>query len=378
MGRYRSEGARFTVGIYRSGSSAALAQPDLATQRQGLSRLTQIITLVLVAAVLAMGAAMGAAIWQRRPRLAGMKVDGYSDVELWRALLCECSAAGSGCSIGALFGLYGQLAHSATHLRPSPASRLTSRSRYRSHSEPSLSRGGGCWRSWRSPDTSQRGQSRRCRANSALHPAFRRIQAIQDSRSGAARGAATVGASRGGGARLVWGLRGVAREVYCWKSRAAAIPDRALREDALVALARKRDNIDGAALLWILSPRRSQSLLRLLVGYEAMADFLDNANERAAGYGRDQRSPAPSRLSRPSIPLHRIPTTICTISGARTAATCTRLRACRMSCVGLPAYQQVQEVGTGSRSVAFRLLTTSPIRTVVNLHSGRGQRASVR
>ncbi len=91
-------------------TAAQREQTDLATQRQGLSRLTQIATLVLVAAVLAMGAAMGAAIWQRRPRLAGMKVDGYSDVELWRALLCESVLLlGAGCSIGALFGLYGQL-----------------------------------------------------------------------------------------------------------------------------------------------------------------------------------------------------------------------------------------------------------------------------
>ena len=83
---------------------------DQATQRQGLSRLTQIAALVLIAAMLAMAAAMGAMIWQRRPRLASMKIDGYDDGELWRALLCESALLlGTGCSIGALFGLYGQL-----------------------------------------------------------------------------------------------------------------------------------------------------------------------------------------------------------------------------------------------------------------------------
>jgi putative ABC transport system permease protein len=77
---------------------------------QGLSRLTQIRSLVLVAAVLAMAAAMGAMIWQRRARLADMKVDGFGTGVLWRALLWESAVLlGVGCSLGALFGLYGQL-----------------------------------------------------------------------------------------------------------------------------------------------------------------------------------------------------------------------------------------------------------------------------
>jgi putative ABC transport system permease protein len=53
---------------------------------------------------------MGAMIWQRRPRLAEMKVDGFDRGVLWRALLCETALLlGAGCSVGALFGLYGQL-----------------------------------------------------------------------------------------------------------------------------------------------------------------------------------------------------------------------------------------------------------------------------
>jgi putative ABC transport system permease protein len=80
------------------------------TSRQGLSRLTQISTLVLIAAVLAMGAAMGAMIWQRRPQLADMKVDGFGKRVLLRALMWESALLlGAGCSIGALFGVYGQL-----------------------------------------------------------------------------------------------------------------------------------------------------------------------------------------------------------------------------------------------------------------------------
>ena len=91
-------------------TAAQREESDRAAQHQGLVRLNQIATLVLIAAVLAMAAAMGAMIWQRRGRLASMKVDGYDDGELWRALLCESALLlCSGCSIGALFGLYGQL-----------------------------------------------------------------------------------------------------------------------------------------------------------------------------------------------------------------------------------------------------------------------------
>jgi putative ABC transport system permease protein len=81
-----------------------------ATSRQGLSRLTQIATLVLLGAMLATAAAMGAMIWQRRPRLADMKVDGFGRGVLWRGLLVESALLlGAGCSIGAVFGIYGQL-----------------------------------------------------------------------------------------------------------------------------------------------------------------------------------------------------------------------------------------------------------------------------
>ena len=78
--------------------------------RQGLTRLSQISALVLIAAILAMAAAVGNMLWQRRARLARLKLDGYDDLAVWRTLLLESAIlVGSGCSIGAIFGLYGQL-----------------------------------------------------------------------------------------------------------------------------------------------------------------------------------------------------------------------------------------------------------------------------
>lgn len=81
--------------------------------RQGLAQLSQIKLLMLIAAVLAMAGAMSSMIWQRRPQLAYIKRQGYKKAILWRALLCESALLlGTGCSIGAVFGLYGQLIQS--------------------------------------------------------------------------------------------------------------------------------------------------------------------------------------------------------------------------------------------------------------------------
>jgi putative ABC transport system permease protein len=77
--------------------------------RQGLTRLSQIATLILVAAVMAMAAAMGAMIWQRRPRLAKLKLEGFPPNELWYTILLESlMLLGVGCFSGAVFGLFGQ------------------------------------------------------------------------------------------------------------------------------------------------------------------------------------------------------------------------------------------------------------------------------
>jgi tetraprenyl-beta-curcumene synthase len=87
------------------------------------------------------------------------------------------------------------------------------------------------------------------------------------------------------GRELVWGLRGVLREVERWRTQAEQIPNPRIRHDALVALEHKRPNTDGAALLWTIPTRRSPRLLRLLVAYEIMGDFLDSTVERGIEAG---------------------------------------------------------------------------------------------
>jgi putative ABC transport system permease protein len=76
--------------------------------RQGLFALSEISSLLLIAAALAVAAALSAAIWQRRARLASLKIQGYVTGQLWRALLLESAVVLSiGCAVGAIAGVYG-------------------------------------------------------------------------------------------------------------------------------------------------------------------------------------------------------------------------------------------------------------------------------
>jgi putative ABC transport system permease protein len=90
-------------------SSTQHANQQRALSREALASLTQIATLIPIVAVLAMAAAIGAMVWQRRPRLAKLKLEGIPRVELWRTILFESLLLlGVGCLTGAAFGIYGQ------------------------------------------------------------------------------------------------------------------------------------------------------------------------------------------------------------------------------------------------------------------------------
>jgi putative ABC transport system permease protein len=96
-----------------SGLSVQTAEQHAGKQRkltrEGLARLSQIATLILAAAVLAMAAAIGAMIWQRRPRLAKLKLEGFSPGDLWATILFESLVLLLvGCASGAVLGLLGQ------------------------------------------------------------------------------------------------------------------------------------------------------------------------------------------------------------------------------------------------------------------------------
>ena len=78
------------------------------TVGQGLHSLSEIATLLLIAAALAVASALSAAIWQRRGMLASLKIQGYDTAQLWRAVLLESAIVLSlGVAVGAIVGVYG-------------------------------------------------------------------------------------------------------------------------------------------------------------------------------------------------------------------------------------------------------------------------------
>lgn len=81
------------------------------------------------------------------------------------------------------------------------------------------------------------------------------------------------------------GLHAVSHELRRWRRHAAVIPDPQLRADALHAIDHKRGHTDGAALFWTLPDHRDKRLLRALVTYELIQDYLDGASERGAAVG---------------------------------------------------------------------------------------------
>jgi putative ABC transport system permease protein len=83
---------------------------EMAASRAGLSRLRQISSLMLIAAVIAMAAAMAGLLWQQRSGVARQKLDGHRTTVMWRSLAIESGTLFvTGCLLGGLASLLGQV-----------------------------------------------------------------------------------------------------------------------------------------------------------------------------------------------------------------------------------------------------------------------------
>jgi putative ABC transport system permease protein len=81
-----------------------------ASAHQGVRSLSEISTLVLIAAALAIAFALSATISARTVDLAARKTEGYGSLQLWRSLLCESGVIlAVGALAGALFGFFGHV-----------------------------------------------------------------------------------------------------------------------------------------------------------------------------------------------------------------------------------------------------------------------------
>jgi putative ABC transport system permease protein len=94
-------GLQVLTSSQRAGQAHALA-------REALGRLTDVARLLIAAAALAMAAAMGASIWQRRRSLASLRIQSFTPSQLRAVLLCESALVlATGSLAGAAAGLYG-------------------------------------------------------------------------------------------------------------------------------------------------------------------------------------------------------------------------------------------------------------------------------
>lgn len=111
VGRARSEIAR----VMRNSGLEAVTAPRLAAKidalaGEGLGRLGLIATLLLVASILAIGAAVTTAVWQRRATLAELALAGAKPTQLRRILWTEVGMIlVAGCLAGTAGGIYGEV-----------------------------------------------------------------------------------------------------------------------------------------------------------------------------------------------------------------------------------------------------------------------------
>lgn len=147
----------------------------------------------------------------------------------------------------------------------------------------------------------------------------------------------------GAGRQLSWGLPAVAREVHRWHGKASEIPDIPIRADALHALTRKRGQTDGAALFSILPRAANSHLLRALVSYQILWDFLDNVGERAPTQenGRQLNRALVDALdpARPVVDYYKHH--LCSDDGGYLYAL---VASCRQACSRLPGYALVRDL----------------------------------
>lgn len=143
--------------------------------------------------------------------------------------------------------------------------------------------------------------------------------------------------------QLLWGRRLILREVAMWRAMAIRIPDEDLRAYALASIREKRNLAMGAGFFSILPSGRNPALVRLLVTYQLMWDFLDLASERmdseghAAGYQLHAALTDALAPDSPASDYYRL------FPGRDDGGYVRAMvEVCRAECAGLPSYPQVE------------------------------------
>lgn len=161
---------------------------------------------------------------------------------------------------------------------------------------------------------------------------------------------------------LLWGRRATSYELGIWRRRAEAIPDAPIRADALDAIVRKRDNVEGASLFSILPRNRDKDLLSLLVAYQIAWDFLDSVSERGAHAGQVNGRQLHRALVEALDPEAPISDYYRYHPWKEDGGfLLTLVETCRRMCVALPSYRQVRDsILYGVERCAIQYLNHEP------------------
>lgn len=134
-------------------------------------------------------------------------------------------------------------------------------------------------------------------------------------------------------------MRLVSAEVARWRNLASAIADPAARRLALSDLDAKRSYLNGAAFFNNLVPYRSAELVRLLVAFQVLANYLDTVSERDAQLTGRRPRPWASMLH-DAVDLDRTPRSyLYGAVGPEGHYLRQLVRECRGACARLPAYR---------------------------------------
>lgn len=151
-------------------------------------------------------------------------------------------------------------------------------------------------------------------------------------------------------------------DLEAWRTRAMAIPDATLRADALATLTGERLNAAGAALFATFLRNPDPGLLRALVAFQVIWDYVDTLSER----------PAEDPIAN-GAHLHAALVDALTPGGERTdwyrlheqeddgGYLATLVEACREGCATLPAFASVGETARiEARRAAVQGINHSP------------------
>jgi tetraprenyl-beta-curcumene synthase len=144
----------------------------------------------------------------------------------------------------------------------------------------------------------------------------------------------------------------VRRELAGWDRRARAIPHPVLRAQALAKLDGERLNPEAAALFAVLAPLRARRrVVRLIVAYQVLYDYLDGVNEQPGFDGLPVGLQMHAALSDALEPERQLSDYYAEISGVDDGGYLRELcSACRDVVAGLPCVGRFQaELGRATR-----------------------------